>query len=67
MLNLSRPILRNARILAAILHHDMANVDVTNYIAMDSDVLSDHKSVLAAYERANKYGREEKMRASVSV
>lgn len=45
MLHLPRTVLRVAGIFATIFYHDMANVDVTNYISMDSDVLPNHKSV----------------------
>lgn len=45
MLHLPRTVLRDAGILAAIFHHNMAYVDVTNYISVDSDVLPNHKSV----------------------
>lgn len=45
MLHTTRTILANAGIFAAILDHDMAYVNMTNYISMHRDVLSDHKSV----------------------
>lgn len=45
MLHTTRTILPNAGILAAILDHDMAYVNMTNYISVHRDVLSDHKSV----------------------
>jgi len=45
MLYTTRTILGYAGILSAILDHDMAYVNMTNYISMHGDVLSDHKSV----------------------
>jgi len=50
MLHSSRPILGDAGVLAAILDHDVAYVNMTNYIAMHGDVLSDHKSAMAKKE-----------------
>lgn len=47
MLHSSSPILRDAGVLATILDHDVAYVNMTNYIAMHGDVLSDHKSEMA--------------------
>jgi len=53
MLHTTRTILGNAGILSAILDHDMAYVNMTNYISMHGDVLSDHKSV-EKYREQNK-------------
>lgn len=56
MLHTTRTILSDAGILAAILDHDMAYVNMTNYISVHRDVLSDHKSV----KRRGRISREEK-------
>lgn len=44
MLHSTRTILGYAGVFTAILDHDMAYVNMTNYISMHGDVLSDHKS-----------------------
>lgn len=54
MLHTTRTILPNAGILAAILDHDMAYVNMTNYISVHRDVLSDHKSVKRREEKNKK-------------
>lgn len=45
MRHFSGSILGNARILAAILDHDVRDIDVTNDVAVHGHVLANHKPV----------------------
>lgn len=64
MLHSSSPILRDAGVLATILDHDVAYVNMTNYIAMHGDVLSDHKSETA---KRDGFGWEHKKHINICL